>query len=189
MGGVTRTRHRFWQPVAADGVAVHGLRRRRPRDLAACARLLRVVHYESRYPYEWPREPRAWLDDDVLDAWVVERQDEILGHVSVSRLGHDTVSAYRWREMTGHEPTRLAAVGRLFVRPKARRQGLGSALLDTAVSDIQDRGLLPVLEVVDCNRDAVRLYEDRGWRLLSMDLWGDRSARLRVNCYAAPRGW
>jgi GNAT superfamily N-acetyltransferase len=180
-----RERRRLTHPHPAP--RVRGLRRRRPRDLAACARLLRLVYYESRYPVLWPDAPRAWLDDrDVLAAWVVERQDEVLGHVAISTVGADSVSAYRWREMTGHEPTELAAVSRLFVRPRVRRQGLGGALLDEAVTEAQRRGLLPVVQVLDAHHEAIRLYEGRGWRLLSMDQWGDRSERRRVHCYAAP---
>jgi GNAT superfamily N-acetyltransferase len=201
-GGLIRHRQRFWTPVAGTGVpeqrqratgestrqstGVRGLRRRREKDVAACARLLRVVHYESHYPEEIDA-PRAWLShDDVLDAWVVERQDEILGHVAISHVGGDGTSAYRWREMTGRERTELAAVSRLFVRPKARRTGLGKALLDAAVAEIRARGLVPVVRVVDSHADAVRLVEQSGWRLLSIDESGTRAEHVRVRCYAGP---
>jgi ribosomal protein S18 acetylase RimI-like enzyme len=149
---------------------------------------MHVVFYESGYPLTWPDAPRAWLSDpdEVLDAWVVERQGEILGHVAVTRVGRDTVSAYRWREMTGREPSELAAVSRLFVRPRVRRQGIGGALMDTAVADIERRGLVPVLQVASTQQDAIELYESRDWRLLSMDLWGARTERRRMHCYAAP---
>ena len=198
-GGLVRHRRRFWTPVDGGGIpvqrrratvrstGVRGLRRRRPKDVAACARLARVVHYEAHYPEKLTDAPRAWLcDDEVLDAWVVERQDEILGHVAISTVGHDTTSAYRWREMTGREPTELAAVSRLFIRPKARRLGLGSALLDAAVAEIRAQGLVPVLQVVDAHADAVRLFEEAGWRLLSMDECGSRAEHQRVRCYAGP---
>ncbi len=168
-------------------VSTTGLRRRRPRDLAACVRLMRVVFYESHYPLRWPDAPRAWLcDSDVLDSWVVERHDEILGHVSLSTVGADTVSAYRWREMTGREPAGIAAVSRLFVRPRVRRQGIGTALLGAAVDEARSRDLAPVLQVASSQHDAIRLYDSQGWRLLSMDLWGGRDERRRMHCYAAP---
>src|ERR1700750_438369 len=131
-GGLIRHRRRFWSPVAGTGIpaqpgrtsaratGVKGLRRRRAQDVPAYARLLRVVHYESHYPEKALDAPRAWLSgDDILDAWVVERQDEILGHVAISRVGRESTSAYRWREMTGREQAELAAVSRLFVRQKA----------------------------------------------------------------------
>jgi GNAT superfamily N-acetyltransferase len=145
------------------------------------------VHYESHFPERALDAPRAWLsDDDVLDAWVVERQDEILGHVAISRVGRDGTTAYRWREMTGREPAELVAVSRLFVRPTVRRTGLGTALLETAVAEIRARGLVPVLQVADSHTDAVELFEQAGWRLLSMDQWGLRGQHQRVRCYTAP---
>jgi GNAT superfamily N-acetyltransferase len=198
-GGLIRHRRRFWSPVAgavipaqpgrtsAQGSGVKGLRRRRAQDVPACARLLRVVHYESHYPARALDAPRAWLSgDDVVDAWVVERQDEILGHVAISHVGRDSTSAYRWREMTGREQGELAAVSRLFVRPKARRTGLGTALLNSAVAEIRARGLVPVLQVAESNADAVELFEHGGWRLLSLEELGSRGEHQRVLCFAGP---
>lgn len=170
--------------ASRDGRPVKGLRRRRPRDLGACVRLLRVVFYEDRYPTTWPDGARAWLDgDDVADAWVVERKGEILGHVAISHTGLDPVSALRWRELTGQPPDQLAAVSRLFVRPRARREGIGTVLLDVALAGIRARGLTPVLEVVSSWEGAVSLVESRGWRLVAMYPWGDPGQRLQMLHY------
>jgi GNAT superfamily N-acetyltransferase len=167
--------------------SVKGLRRRRTKDVPACARLLRVVHSDGRYPVEWPEAPRAWLaEDDVIDAWVVERQGEILGHVALCQVGRDGVSSMRWREITGLDPSRLAAVSRLFVRPRVRGQGIGTALLDVAVAQARGRGLVPVLDVATVNDAAIRLFEERGWRLRAMDDVRGRRDRVRMHCYVAP---
>lgn len=167
--------------------SVKGIRRRRPKDLGACVRLLRIVHSEARYPVYWPDEPRSWLDgEDLLEAWVVERQGEILGHIAISKVGLDPVSALRWREVTGRDPSELAASSRFFVRPRVRGQGIGSALLDVAVAETRARGLVPVAEVANASKDAVRLYEERGWRLLAMHPWGRKADDLHVYFYAAP---
>ena len=162
------------------------LRPRRDRDLGACARLLRLVHDESRYPYYWPTAPRAWLGgEDVVGAWVADRLGEVLGHVAVARVTGP--SAYRWREITGREPRELALVSRLFVRPRVRGRGLGTTLLGLALEEIRNRQLIPVLEVVGANRPAVRLLEDAGWTLLATDPWGEKTDRLTINRYAGPR--
>jgi GNAT superfamily N-acetyltransferase len=161
-----------------------GVRHRRPRDIPACARLLRVVYAEGQYPSRFPDAPRGWLTGpDVLDAWVMERHGEILGHVAVSRMGLESASALRWREVTGREAGELGGVTRLFVRQRVRRQGIGTALLDVALADIRRRGLFPVLEVASTGADATRLVEGRGWRLLAQDPWG---RELWLRRYAGP---
>ena len=173
--------------LVREPTTVNGIRRRKPNDLAACARLLRVVYSERHYPLSWPDQPRAWLSGEgVLDAWVAEHQGEMLGHVAISRVGLDEVSDLRWREITGRQPSELARVSRLFVRPRVRRQGIGGALLDVAVGEIRARGLEPVLVVSSASTDAISLFEDRGWRLLSMDPWRAQPDRLRICCYALP---
>jgi GNAT superfamily N-acetyltransferase/predicted DCC family thiol-disulfide oxidoreductase YuxK len=164
-----------------------GIRRRGPKDIGACARLLRVVSSEGQYPVYWPRAPRAWLnDEDVIDAWIVERQGEVLGHIAISKVGLDAVSALRWREITGHRPSELAGVSRLFVRPRVRGQGIGAALLDVAVAEIRARGLIPVLDVPSASQDAIRLYEDRGWRLLARYSWGEKTDKLQIYYFGSP---
>lgn len=161
------------------------VRPRRPADLPACIRLMGMVSAEAHYPYRRPTSARAWLAGaEIWDAWVTEHDGELLGHVALTRIAPGG-SAVHWREITGHQPGELAAISRLFVRAKARGRGLGSALLDTAVDDARRRGLLPVLEVVSNCHDAIRLYDDRGWRLRSIDVWPvDKS--LKLLCYEAP---
>lgn len=168
--------------------SVPGLRRRKPKDLGACARLMEVVFYESHYPVIRPEPPRAWLDsEDVLDAWVVERLGEILGHVAISTVARDSLSALRWRETTEHQPADLLAVSRFFVRPRVRGQGIGSALLEAAVTEIRRRGRVPVLEMVSARRDGFTFLSDHEWRLIAMDPWGSKSDNLQMYRYAASR--
>jgi GNAT superfamily N-acetyltransferase len=172
------------------------IRRRRPRDLGPCARLLHVVFFQDHYPAAWPEAPRAWLDDpSVLDAWVAEELGEILGHVAISRLEHDPRSAIRWREVTGHEPNELAAVSRFFVRPRVRREGIGTALLDVATAEAAAHGLMPVLDAPSPDPDRFGLLESRGWRRVDAQPFDSQALdgrslggrRLNLYRYASPR--
>jgi GNAT superfamily N-acetyltransferase len=178
--------HSFRVPAQPTPTA-HGIRRRRAKELGACGRLLEVVHYEADYPAIRPDSPRAWLDhESVLDAWVAERLGEILGHVAISEVGRDALSALRWRETTGHDPTKLLAVSRFFVRPRVRGEGIGTSLLDAAVTEIRGRNRLPVLEMLSPRRDGIQFLVQRGWRLIAMDPWGSSADGLQMYRYAAP---
>lgn len=170
------------------------IRRRRSKDLGPCARLLHVVFYQDHYPAQWPTTPRAWLDDaTVLDAWVAEELGEILGHVAISHVEHDPRSAIRWREVTGHETDELACISRFFVRPRVRREGIATALLDVATNEAAARGLMPVLEAPSSEPERFELLESRGWRRVdAQPLDGSngkdgKDERLRVYRYASPR--
>ena len=172
---------------AQPGPTAKGIRRRRTKDLGACGRLLEVVHYDAHYPVIRPDSPRAWLDDDsVLDAGVAERLGEILGHVAISSVGRDAMSALRWRETTERDPSELLAVSRFFVRPRVRGEGIGTSLLDAAVAEIRGRNCLPVLEMLSPHRDGIPVLAHRGWRLIAMDPWARSKDDLQMYRYAAP---
>ncbi len=163
------------------------IRTRRPKDLPACVRLLRVVHTHDNYPVRWPGAPRAWLSEHgVLEAWIAERLGEVLGHVAIGGASTASVDALRWREITGRPLTDLGFVTRLFVRPRVRHQGVAADLLGVATGHLRARRLLPVLEVVGNCTDAVGLVEGRGWRLLATDRWPADRTGLVVHRYAAP---
>jgi len=157
---------------AAPPPAVPGLRPRVAKDLGACARLAQVVASEGHFPMYDAHERVAWLQrggvhawlqgPGLVDAWVVERAGELLGHVAVSRIDVHSHSAYRWREITGIEPDQMLRVSRFFVRERVRGRGIGSALLGVAVERIRAGGMLPVAEVV--SESAMRLHYDLGWR-------------------------
>jgi GNAT superfamily N-acetyltransferase len=173
---------------AAPRPQVKGIRRRKAGDLAMSGRLLDVVHYDARYPALRPEPPRAWLDHpDVYDAWVCERVGRILGHVAISDVARDSLSALRWRETTERAPSDLMAVSRFFVRPTARQQGIGTALLDVAVTAIREHGRQPVLEMISARRDGFPFLANRGWRLVAIDPWGPRDHHLHICRYMAPR--
>ncbi len=164
------------------------IRRRRKKDLGACARLMHVVFYADGYPEQWPDAPRHWLaDDTVIDAWVAEELGEILGHVAISRVPGGSSDAMRWHEVTGHGAEELASVSRFFVRPRVRGEGIGTALLDVASAAITGRGLMPVLDAVAREPDRFRVLEDRGWKMVAMDPLPRGDRRMQRYRYAAAR--
>jgi GNAT superfamily N-acetyltransferase len=148
-------------------------------DLDACVTLLAAVHAADGYPAYWPDEPGRWLTPrDLLNAWVARQADEVVGHVCLCRA-EDGASGGIWSGATGLPIERLGAVGRLFVAPAARRQGLGERLLLAAGDEARRLGRHPVLEVLERDRAAAALYERLGWRRA-----GPLDAELRW--YVAP---
>jgi ribosomal protein S18 acetylase RimI-like enzyme len=67
----------------------------------------------------------------------------------------------------------IGVVARLLVSPQQRRQGAGSKLLNTAVTEAQALRLRPVLDVDINLTAAIALYERTGWQRIgeaSIDL-------------------
>ncbi|MER6423901.1 GNAT family N-acetyltransferase [Streptomyces sp. NPDC001137] len=166
------------------------IRRRTDHDLERCVEILAAVHRHSGYPVNWPARPADWLTPrSQLEAWVVELDGRVVGHLSLSWATEVDAAAGAWGARAGVGLEATAVVGRLFVAPDARGQGLGAELLDRAVEEARARGLRPVLDVVDSHSAATALYERLGWQLLDVvqQRWGpDQVVSLR--CYAAPDG-
>jgi GNAT superfamily N-acetyltransferase len=164
-----------------------GVRPRTDRDLDDCVRLLEAVHRSDGYPTYWPEDAARWLSPRaMLGAWVAENEGRIVGHITL-RAGTADASAAVWSDATGLPPEQLAAITRFFVSVDSRGTGVGRALLDVACADAAARGLHPALDVVETNRDAIRLYERLGWRRVSSEPWsaaGD--AKTLLHYYVAP---
>jgi GNAT superfamily N-acetyltransferase len=177
---------------SADGAAAWvpdgaRIRRRKDNQVAACSRLLGLVRSENGYPLPRPASRRGWLTgEDVLDAWIAEQHGRIQGHVAIMRVDSDPTTALRWREVTGIPSSELAGVSRFFVRSSARGQGLGTALLETAVAESRARGLVPVAQMVSTSRRGIPLYDRAGWHLAAMYPCGKRGDGLETYLYVAP---
>ncbi|WP_250006467.1 GNAT family N-acetyltransferase [Actinoplanes sp. M2I2] len=141
------------------------IRARRSEDLEQCVEVLREVRLDMGYPGKWPSDPRAWLDHPRLDqAWVAESAPGVIvGHVAVQN---------------GREATRL------FVAPAARRQGVGSALLDHVCVLAGGRVILDVTD--KAGSAAVAFFEATGWRYThttTADSTGPREEAVRLRHY------
>jgi ribosomal protein S18 acetylase RimI-like enzyme len=108
-------------------------------------------------------------------ALLAERDGELIGYamVAVAPVA-ETLMPDTWR--TGEL---VAEIETLSVRPSARGEGVGSALLDRIDAELESAGVRDVLiGALVTNSDAIRLYERRGFRptWLYMLRLGERSA-------------
>jgi GNAT superfamily N-acetyltransferase len=156
----------------------------RPRsddDVPALCEVLAAQAETSGYPIRWPwsgpveefvvrrGEEQAWT------AWLTDADSpetgdggsvgRAVGHVSVVGVTDDADGiASGWMAATGAGCEGLACISVLFVDHTCRGAGIGAALLDTATAWIQERGRIPVLDVVTAHREVIDLYRRRGWR-------------------------
>jgi ribosomal protein S18 acetylase RimI-like enzyme len=130
------------------------IRNREEADVGKCVEALRTVYQASGYPTNWPADPARWLRPSrTLRAWVAATGDTpVAGHVIL-------------RQPPAGE--RSAEVSRLFAVPAARRQGVASALLETAMRSAAANELDLFLDVTDHLRAARALYQRAGFRLVS----------------------
>jgi GNAT superfamily N-acetyltransferase len=64
---------------------------------------------------------------------------------------------------------------------------VGGALLDAACTEAATRGLRAALDVVETNHDAIRLYEQRGWRRVLSEPWAAaHDGKTLLHYYVAP---
>jgi GNAT superfamily N-acetyltransferase len=167
----------------------------RPRnddELPALVEALARVAAADGYPSRWPADPAGWLRcTRRLGAWVADRDGHPVGHVVLRRPRpppHHEAPVALWSATTGHPVERAAVLVRLFVVPDARGTGLGGALVAAACAAAADRRLHPVLDVVDANRAAIRLYQRLGWTRLGSyeETFADGGPSDLLHCFAAP---
>ncbi len=162
------------------------IRRREPRDLERCVRLLEEVHRADGYPGRWPEDPTAFLmPSGLLAAWVAVSAGAVVGHVTLrSHIPEHGVA--HWTGATGLSQERLACVSRLFVGPGRRGSGVGGSLLDAACSHARRAGLRPVLDVVGTSGEAITLYERRGWQRVGSVAWDAWGEATTLHYYVSP---
>jgi GNAT superfamily N-acetyltransferase len=135
------------------------VRRAQSADAAAIAAVVRAVYDE--YGFTWDE---AGYHADLRDAaahyggafWVAEAADEIVGTVGLD-LTDDRVGG-----LGGCD----CSLERLYVLPRARGQGAGSALLRTVLDEARAHGRTRLAIWSDKRlEDAHRLYERFGARV------------------------
>lgn len=141
------------------------VRARRTEDIATLVDVLQRQQPHSRYPFRWPLPFPAEqfiVRETEEQAWVAEQDGVPVGHVSLTSVEDDELGAI-WSAGVGLPIARLACVSVLFVDHARQGQGLGRLLMDTAVSAARAQGRTPVLDVVDADSTAARVYRHLGW--------------------------
>ena len=150
-------------PSAANTVTI---RERTPNDLDRCAELLMEVHHSDGYPVEGVADPRGWLTPKgTLISWVAEVDGSIAGHVSVAE-GRDEDAVTLWRQAQPGCTASVAVLARLFVPSARRGLGLGEQLTRQGMAYAAEQSMDLVLDVMEKDQAAIRLYKRLGWLYL-----------------------
>ncbi|RCV52456.1 GNAT family N-acetyltransferase [Marinitenerispora sediminis] len=163
----------------------------RPREMAdieATTALLIEVHRRDGYPVEGVADPRAWLQPPgLMRSWIAELNGAIVGHVSLTAPPGDDQAVALWRTRTTAPASRVAVLARLFVHPETRRQSVGKALVQAATGYAQSRQTDLLLDVLEKDTAAIRLYESLGWTFLATATHSfGRDSTFPARYYAAP---
>ena len=164
------------------------IRPRQDDDLEPAGAALVDVHSTDGYPVEGVADPVAWLKPNgLISSWVAELDGRIVGHVAISepQPGDDAVRL--WLEQSDDTIDKVAVIGRLFVTKAAHRKAIGEKLARAVVTDPAVRGKRLVLDVMDKDQDAIRLYERLGLQKIgtATHQFGDGQT-IRAYCYVAP---
>lgn len=171
----------------ADRVSV---RDRRPDDIEALVGIAERVRARDGYPV-FLRDgdlPRFLTKPASLGAWVAEREGVAVGHVVLN--AETSAPVMQLVAQRGHDHG-VAFVARLLVDPDARRQGIGTRLLDHARRAATARGLVPMLDVVATggSTPAIALYRGVGWRGIGRTSFGVADGRdLEELVFEGPEG-
>ena len=163
------------------------VRVRQSEDLEASTEALIKVHSTDGYPVEGVDDPQAWLmPTGLLRAWVGELDGKVVGHVLITTPQDGDAAAKAWANK-GNPVERIAVLGRLFVLPEARRHSLGKQLVRATSAYADEQGLRLVLDVMEKDTAAIRLYERLGWRRIGMTLHDSgRGEDIPAYCYISP---
>jgi len=163
----------------------------RPRteaDMQKCARLLIQVHQTDGYPVEGVADPIAWLTPTgLLHAIVGELDDSVVGHALITSSTASDDAAAIWTERTGEPVEQLLTFGRLFVGPAGRGHGVGEQLTRAAMAYAKEQDRRLVLDVMEKDKAAIRLYERLGWQNIgtATHRFGE-GQEITAQCYVAP---
>ncbi|GAA0627744.1 GNAT family N-acetyltransferase [Kribbella sandramycini] len=164
------------------------IRPRTDADLEAAGAALVDVYATDGYPVEGVADPVAWLTPaGLLSSWIAVLDDEIVGHVAIGAPKPDDDAVRLWLEQSDDTLDDVVVIGRLFVKSSARRHGIGEKLARAVVGDDAVRGKRIVLDVMDKDKDAIRLYERLGLKKIGVAThsFGEGQS-ITAYCYVVP---
>ncbi len=150
--------------------------------------LLVQVHELDGYPVEGVADPIGWLRPATLvEAWAGELSGSIVGHALVTSPTESDDAAALWAKQSGQPASDALVFARLFVGPAGRRHGVGEQLVRAAMADAKEQARSLVLDVMDKNQAAIRLYERLGWQHIgtATHRFGEGQS-ITALCYVAP---
>ncbi|MFB9906809.1 GNAT family N-acetyltransferase [Allokutzneria oryzae] len=156
-------------------------------DLPSCAQALVEVHRSDGYPVEGVADPIGWLTPPTLiRAWVAEKDGSIVGHVLLTTPQEGDDAARLWQSQSANDE-KIAVLGRLFVLSTARGHSFGEHLMRAATEYAQQQNMRLVLDVMDKDKAAIRLYERLGWQRIgtAYHQFGEGQS-IPAFCYVSP---
>lgn len=138
-----------------------------PSDLAALADVLVEVHAIDGYPVEGVDNPRSWVElPRAFGQWTGVLDHRPAGHVALLPPSPEDGAPEMLIRDAHIDLDQIAVLARLFVAPWARGHGLAGRLMDAVEAQACELGITTVLDVMQKDAAAVRLYETRGWQPL-----------------------
>lgn len=161
-------------PTAESGVPQITIRKAVPADLAAIGRLgalLVETHHDfdpARFIAATPATPEGYarylgtqLTETRVIILVAEREGAVAGYVYAGLEGMDYMAL---RGPAG-------AIYDVVVEPAARRNGVGSLLLDATIAKLEEMGAPQVvLSTAAKNEEAQRLFAKAGFRQTMIEM-------------------
>ncbi|MEU3228144.1 GNAT family N-acetyltransferase [Streptomyces sp. NPDC006976] len=155
-------------------------------DVPEVAAALIEVHATDGYPVEGVEHPEAWITPPgVVKAWVAHRGG-VVGHVAIMKAEREGAVTL-WQRQSGEAEARIGVLARLFVVRSARKHAVGERLMRAAMDYAEENGLRLVLDVMDKDESAIRLYERLGWHFIggATHHYGD-GQQIPAKCYVWP---
>jgi ribosomal protein S18 acetylase RimI-like enzyme len=115
------------------------------------------------------KEDESQFEDDFWKTRLRKPTVDTYGLFDGNHLIGLSVVVYSPRTKMKHSAT----LNSVYIKPEYRKQGLASMLLDRIIKDVTDKGLHRLrLSVVTTNKDAITLYESRGFESSGIELEG-----------------